>query len=229
MDVSVIIPTLNEERALPATLNSLLLQSGEFETIVVDAASTDATCTVAKGYRDRLANLSVFTAPRGRASQMNAGAGTAYGKWLLFLHADTRLQPGAIAAVAALSQHTDTEAGCFTHRFSGSGFVLRLISHMHNYRFRRTLIMYGDQAIFVKRSLFFRIGGFPDALMEDVLFSEKLRAIARPIMLHETAVTDSRKFEQLGPVRALLWVVRILLAHRHERPLPHREFFNEYR
>jgi len=229
MQVSVIIPALNEERALPATLESLVGQSGRFEVIVVDAKSTDATRASAERYRGRLANLTILDAPRGRGSQMNAGAHAARGEWLLFLHADTRLAPGAIEAVAASSRRVDVAAGCFEHRFSGRGLALRLISLVHNVRFRRTLIMYGDQAIFVKRSLFWAIGGYPDALMEDVLFSEKLRLVTRPVMLPAVVVTDSRKFEQIGELRALWWVVRILLAHKHGRPLRHREFFNEFR
>lgn len=229
MEVSVIIPALNEERALPSTLDSLAAQAGSFEVIVVDARSDDATRAVAERYRGRFARLEVIDAPRGRASQMNAGARVAKGRWLLFLHADTCVAPGAIEAIAALDSREDVAAGCFVHRFSGSGVLLKLISIVHNYRFRRTVIMYGDQAIFVERSLFRRIGGYPEAVMEDVLLSEKLRRVTRPIMLPLAVVTDSRKFEQLGELRAFCWVVRILLAHKHGRPLRHREFFDEFR
>jgi rSAM/selenodomain-associated transferase 2 len=229
MRVSVIIPALNEERALPSTLEALAMQTGDFEIIIVDARSDDATRAVAESYRDRFTHFDVLDAPRGRASQMNAGAHVATGQWLLFVHADTRLPPGAIEAIATLTTRDEVESGCFVHRFSGRGLVLRLISSLHNYRFRRTLIMYGDQAMFVRRGLFRRIGGYPEALMEDVLFSEELRRLTRPIMLPLTVVTDSRKFEQIGELRALWWVVRILFAHRYGKPLRHREFFNEFR
>lgn len=229
MHVSVIIPALNEERALPGTLESLVRQSGRFEVIVVDAQSTDATSAVVERCYSRIANLRLLDAPRGRGSQMNEGARAARGDWLLFLHADTRLPATAIESITALSSREDVSAGCFEHRFSGKGLVLRLISCIHNYRFRRTLIMYGDQAIFVQRALFERIGGYPEALMEDVLLSEKLRRVTRPIMLPAVVVTDSRKFEQIGPLRALYWVVRILVQYRRGQPLPHRRFFNEFR
>jgi rSAM/selenodomain-associated transferase 2 len=229
MHVSVIIPALNEERALPATLESLIAQSGRFEIIVVDAQSTDATRAVVERYRGRMANLRLLDAPRGRSSQMNEGARAARGDWLLFLHADTRLPAGAIDSIAALSRREGVSAGCFEHRFSGGGLVLKTISRIHNYRFRRTLIMYGDQAIFVERALFERIGGYPEGLMEDVLLSEKLRRVTRPAMLPSVVVTDSRKFEQIGPLRALYWVVRILVQHRRGRPLTHHRFFNEFR
>lgn len=228
MQVSVIIPALNEELALPATLESLVGQDGCFEVILVDAQSTDATRAVAERYRERLPDLKILDAPRGRGSQMNAGARAAQGEWLLFLHADTRLPPAAIESIAALSRH-DVGAGCFEHRFSGRSLMLRLISRAHNYRFRRTSIMYGDQAIFVERALFWRVGGYPETLLEDVLLSEKLRRTTTPVMLPGIVVADSRKFEQLGELRALWWVVCILLAHKHGRPLGRREFFGEFR
>ncbi len=229
MLVSVIIPTLNEERALPATLESIAAQDGCFEVIVVDGHSTDATRTVAAAYDKRFDRLLIIDAPRGRASQMNAGARAAQGEWLLFVHADTQLPPGAVESIAALAASGNASAGCFEHRFSGPGLVLRLISMMHNYRFRRTLIMYGDQAIFVKCSLFRTVGGYPEAIMEDVLLSERLRCLTRPVMLPLVVVTDSRKFEQIGELRALWWVVRILFAHKHRRPIKNREFFDEFR
>ena len=229
MLVSVIIPTLNEERALPATLESIAAQSGRLEVIVVDGHSTDATRSVADAYDKRFERFLIIDARRGRASQMNAGAHAAQGEWLLFLHADTRLPPGAIESIATLATGGEASAGCFEQRFSGAGLVLRLISMIHNYRFRRTLIMYGDQAIFVERSLFLTVGGYPEAILEDVLLSEELRRVTRPVMLPLAVVTDSRKFEQIGELRALWWVVRILIAHKFDRPITNREFFDEFR
>ena len=154
MQVSVIIPALNEERALPATLDSLAAQKGDFEVVVVDGGSTDGTRAVVERYRRSGSKVELIDAPRGRGAQMNAGARAAKGRWLLFLHADTRLPPRAVESITAFGETGDVAAGCFEHRFSGRGLLLRLISIVHNYRFRRTLIMYGDQAIFVERPLF---------------------------------------------------------------------------
>ena len=122
---------------------------------------------------------------------MNTGAGVARGEWLLFLHADTLLPDGALEAIAALPD--DIQAGGFRHRFSGDDWRLRLISWMHNVRCRWTHVFYGDQALFVRRALFERLGGFPEqALMEDVAFCEKLVHATRPRLLQTCVVTDAQ-------------------------------------
>ncbi|MDM3871109.1 TIGR04283 family arsenosugar biosynthesis glycosyltransferase [Porticoccus sp. W117] len=221
--ISVIVPTLNEERALPATLEALLSQQGSTEVIICDGGSTDNTVAIAHRYMDRLP-LDVMAAPKGRASQMNAAARKARGEWLLFLHADTILPVDALTAIKNCSD----DAGVFHHRFSGSHWGLKLISLLHNSRFRKTGIMYGDQGIFVRRKLFQRLGGYPDELMEDIRFSEKLLEHTQPVQLAQTLVTDSRKFEQIGVWRAFWWVLVILWRDRVGR-IARLEFFAEYR
>lgn len=145
--ISIIIPTLNEAQALPATLARAFAQTGECEIIVVDGGSRDTTCAIATAD----ARVHLVAAPKGRASQMNAGARRARGEWLLFLHADTLLPDGALAAITTLPD--DIQAGGFRHRFSGDDRCLRLISWMHNWRCRWTHVFYGDQALFVRRLL----------------------------------------------------------------------------
>ncbi|UTW45727.1 TIGR04283 family arsenosugar biosynthesis glycosyltransferase [bacterium SCSIO 12696] len=227
--ISVVIPTLNEERALPATLRALLPQQHLQEVIVCDGGSTDTTLAKAQGFRGLLPNLQVFQAPPGRAQQMNAAAQKASGEWLLFLHADTTLPANALAAIASC----DSDAGVFCHRFSGNHWGLRLISVLHNSRFRRSGIMYGDQGIFVRRALFQRVGGYPEELMEDIRFSEQLLKHTSPVQLTQTLITDSRKFEQIGVWRAFWWVLIILCKDRLWRgkagKLVKPEFFAEYR
>ena len=88
--ISVVIPALNEEKALPRTLDALFAQIARYEVVVVDGGSTDRTTRIATRYP----STQVLNAPRGRAAQMNAGARIATGDWLLFLHADTALEPG---------------------------------------------------------------------------------------------------------------------------------------
>ena len=97
--ISIIIPVLNEERALPATLQQVFSQAGEFEVIVIDGGSTDKTIDIVS--QDN--RIQFHTAPAGRASQMNAGAEQATGDWLLFLHADTLLPKDALSSIAQLS------------------------------------------------------------------------------------------------------------------------------
>lgn len=208
---------------MPATLASVFAQTVPGEVIVADGGSTDRTRAIAAA-DPRIALLS---APKGRASQMNTGAAGARGKWLLFLHADTRLPPGALSAIAALPP--DVCAGCFRHRFTGSDWRLRLISRLHNWRFRVTGVIYGDQAMFVRRALFEGLGGFPAVPhLEDVLFSERLVRVTRPRMLELAVETDSRKFEQMG-IWASFWrVVGILACHQLRLPIPTR-FFRDVR
>jgi rSAM/selenodomain-associated transferase 2 len=218
--ISVIIPTLNEERALPATLARVLTQDGEFEVLVVDGGSRDHTRTCV-GLDPRIHLLS---APTGRASQMNAGAQQARGEWLLFLHADTLLPDGALRAIGRLP--VNVQAGGFRHRFSGNARGLRTISWLHNFRCRRTRVFYGDQAPFIRTGLFRRLGGYPEqAVLEDLLFGERVAASTRPLLLALTVVTDSRKFEQQGVWRSLWRVLVILACHHLRLPMMAREFF----
>jgi rSAM/selenodomain-associated transferase 2 len=225
--ISVVIPTLNEEFALPATLGSVLGQDGEFEIIVADGGSDDGTLAIAENATARRGGFRVLVADRGRARQMNAGADVAHGDWLLFLHADTLLPERSLARIAELPE--TAAAGCFHHRFSGSSPVLRTLSWLHNRRFQFTRVIYGDQAMFVRRPLFLRLGGFPITDMEDIAFSLSLRSATRPIMLAQSVITDARKFDQMGHWRALAHAVALLVRFRLGMDVSRDRFFGDYR
>lgn len=213
--ISVVIPAYNEERALPDTLERLFSQPGDYEVILVDGGSTDGTRSIARRHRD----LRIVQAPKGRASQMNAGAAEARGEWLLFLHADTLLPENGLAQIAELPR--EVAAGGFRHRFSGRGFGLWFISLVDNIRCTRSRIIFGDQAMFIRRSLFSHLGGFPHVQrLEDVRFCENLVKRTRPILLDQAVITDSRKFIQHGVWRSLVRVTIILLCVTLGRQLP---------
>lgn len=229
MKISIIIPALDEELALPGCLASVAAESELGEVVVVDGASRDRTAEIATGWAERDNRFRLIRARRGRGAQMNAGARIASGDCLVFLHADTLLTPGAIEAVRAALADGSVAAGCFRHRFVPGNWRLAMISALHNLRFRLSRVIYGDQTLFVTRDLFWRLGGFPEEPMEDVLFSERLLEQTRPVMLDVIVPTASRKFLQIGEFRALWQVVCILANHQRRRPVANRQFFGDYR
>jgi rSAM/selenodomain-associated transferase 2 len=222
--ISVVIPALNEEQALPGTLAALLRQPGRFEAILVDGGSTDRTREIAGLFP----GVRLITAPRGRASQMNAGAQVAGGEWLLFLHADTQLPDGALTRIESLD--ASIQAGGFRHRFAGEDWRLRLVSWLDNFRCKRTRVFYGDQALFVRRDLFWQLSGFPAVpILEDVRFGETLARATRPLLMAEAVVTDPRKFVRMGVFRSLGRCLLILACHELRLPIPARAFFSDVR
>lgn len=222
--ISIIIPVLNEERALPETLEHVFRQNGDFEIIIVDGGSDDRTCELAGSYDDIL----LLKSKRGRAIQMNTGAEAAKGQWLLFLHADTLLPGNALRKIRSLNDQI--KAGCFHQQFSGQHYLLRLISKLHNWRCRRSRIIYGDQAMFVRREMFDQLGGFPqEPILEDVIFSEELVKVTRPVLLEDKVITDSRKFVQRGIWRSFAEVFIIMSCYELRLPVVGRDFFSPVR
>jgi rSAM/selenodomain-associated transferase 2 len=196
--ISVVIPTLDEAAELPATLASVSDQSGPFEVIVADGNSADATREIAARH-----GATVVTSPRGRARQMNAGAANASGDVLLFLHADTQLPSDALDRVRAALADPDAAAGCFRLRFDRDGFWLWLWSRPVWMRWHRWA--FGDRALFVRRSAFDAVGGFPDQpIFEDLDFVQAVRAYGRFVFLDEAVVTSARRYERGGALRQQL-------------------------
>jgi len=236
--VSVVIPAYNEEKALPDTLHDLLHQSGDYEVIVVDGGSIDRTLAVLAefSFSEYPSPLTphpsrlLLTASKGRASQMNAGAKEARGHWLLFLHADTVLPPGAIQRLNDMEADQVIQAGGFMHQFSGDDWRLKLISFLDNFRCIRSRIIYGDQALFVRRALFEQLGGFPNRpILEDVAFCERLITVTTPLLLSSSVVTDARKFLKMGVWRSFLRVLLIILHVEFRLPVLPRAFFQDVR
>jgi rSAM/selenodomain-associated transferase 2 len=203
--LSVVVPALNEAPGIRAALEALApLRAAAHEVIVVDGGSDDATAELAAPLCDR-----VLSAPRGRASQMNAGARAATGEALLFLHADTRLPP--LADQVVLSSLKNHIWGRFDVQIEGRHPLLKIVACAMNLRSRLTGIATGDQAIFVRREAF---SGFPEiALMEDIAFCKAMKRLGPPACRHERVLTSARRWESRGVLRTILLMWRLRLMY----------------
>ena len=178
--------------------------------IVVDGGSNDDTFALARGNSDRS-----ITSPRGRATQQNAGARIATGEALLFLHIDTQLPVNADRLIDAALDVQSTVWGRFDVTLnaenSRSHPMLIVVSAMMNFRSRITGIATGDQCIFVRKSAFDAVGGFPRIpLMEDIALCKALKQISAPACLCERVITSARRWQKYGVWRTILlmWWLR---------------------
>jgi len=217
MTISVIIPTLNEARAIANTL-SHTGHLGFDEIIVVDGGSTDQTRAIVDSLisgtqHSALSAIRLLSSPHGRALQMNEGAQSSKGEILLFLHADTLLPPTANQQITAALSDEHIVGGRFDVRFDRSTLIGCIISTMMNFRSRWSGIATGDQAMFVRRLTFDHLNGFADMpLMEDIDFSRRLKRQGRLAMLQDQVVTSFRRWEENGPIKTILlmWSLRFL-------------------
>jgi rSAM/selenodomain-associated transferase 2/rSAM/selenodomain-associated transferase 1 len=226
--LAIVIPTLNEGRALLHRLKALapLRERGAL-VVVVDGGSSDNTLTRALPLADQ-----VLSAPRGRAAQMNAGAwalpAAAAVDALLFLHADTMLPPDADALIAEALARPGHLWGRFDVQIRGRHPLLPMVAALMNWRSRLSGIATGDQGIFVKRRTFEALGGFaPQPLMEDVELSRRLKQISPPACIEQRVTTSGRRWDQHGfwNTVLLMWRLRwsyargvnaITLARRYD-------------
>jgi rSAM/selenodomain-associated transferase 2 len=208
--ISIIMPVLNEADGIGAALDDLQpLRTAGVEVVVVDGGSSDGTVDRIRGRAD-----AVLGSAPGRAIQQNLGAAAAGGEVLLFLHVDTRLPGGAVEAVLDGLDRSGLGWGRFDVRLSGRHPLLRVVERLISLRSGLTGIATGDQAVFVRRELFERVGGFPAIpLMEDVALSTRLRETGRPLCLRARVTTSSRRWESRGILRTILLMWRLRLAY----------------
>lgn len=204
--LSVIIPVLNEAKSIVSSLDKLQkLRNKGVELIVVDGGSTDQTKSLAAPFVDLL-----ISSDRGRARQMNTGAAQATSDILLFLHADTSLPDNALQSILSANEK-GALWGRFNVEITGQQCMLRIISFFINLRSRISGIATGDQGIFVKRSVFEQVGGFPSIeIMEDLAVSDLLKRLAKPACLQTKVQTSGRRWEKYGLWRTifLMWYLR---------------------
>ncbi len=208
MRISVIIPALNEAEHIAEAVQSAR-SLGDCEIIVVDGGSRDRTADLA-----READLVLTTTP-GRAVQQNAGAAASRGEVLLFLHSDCRLQPGSLEALETVFENHRCVGGCFRQRIDSAGWKYRLLEQGNAARAQILKWAYGDQGIFVRRSVFERLGGFPELrLMEDLYFMKRLKREGRIALVDPPIQISARRWQKKGIFRQTLrnWSL-ITLAH----------------
>ena len=201
--ISVVIPALDEERSIAAAIQSV--REDAAEVVVVDGGSRDATTTVAAA-----AGARVLLQPGGRGIQLDHGARHATGDWLLFLHADTRLEAGWARAMAGLDARV--VGGAFRFAVDSPRAAFRLIEAGVRLRCALLRLPYGDQALFARRAAYTACGGFPPyPLMEDVAFVRRLRDVGPLAFLSPRAFTSGRRWERRGLV-ATTWTNTRLLS-----------------
>ena len=206
MKFSIIIPAINEAATIQSCLLALQALRTSAEIIVVDGGSRDNTIELATAYADK-----VLQSGQGRARQMNYGAKHATGDILIFLHADTELPEQALSLIER-GLGTQKVWGRFDIELRGESVMFKIIAFMMNWRSRLTGIATGDQVLFVGKSAYNVVGGYPEiSLMEDIALSSGLKKISPPVCLTAKVKSSARRWQQYGIFKTILlmWSLRL--------------------
>jgi len=193
-ELSIVIPVLNDT-ALLGQLLTTILADPRVDIVVVNGGAPDdrlnAIC--------RRPDLQLLTSPPGRGRQMNVGAAAAAGRWIVFLHADTRLPPQWSDEIRRASADPMVVGGSFRFRLDSTAWQARLIERAVDRRVRWLDLAYGDQALFVRHDVFDAMGGYREwPLMEDVEFVRRLRRAGKLYHSPQPALTSARRWERDG-------------------------------
>lgn len=205
-EISIIIPTLNEEDSIRETLDSLQIFD-KSEIILVDGGSNDATISIAESY-----NIKILHSPLGRGQQLQIGTNAGKGDILWFVHADTIAPPNAVFEIKKALKDSRVAGGNFTIRFDGERFAARFLTWLYP-KLNILGLIYGDSAIFVRREIYQEMGGFKAfPIFEDLDFIERLRKIGEIVTLPEVVTTSSRRFENKSFILTFLrWTILQIL------------------
>ncbi|RMG44242.1 MAG: glycosyltransferase [Acidobacteria bacterium] len=207
LTIGVVIPTLDEEEEIAGCLDALRGNAGPLDVVVADGGSSDRTVELAS----RSPGVRVLCAERGRARQMNAGARAARGDVLWFLHADTRPGPACADAIRRAAAR-GARWGCFRFAVAGARLPDRILEAAVRLRTRLLHLPYGDQGLFVERTLFERVGGYPDwPLLEDVGLVRRLARKHPPALLPVPLPTSPRRYRRDGYI-STIWRHQVVLA-----------------
>jgi rSAM/selenodomain-associated transferase 2 len=212
--LSVVIPTWNEEQALPETVRRLWANPEVAEIIIADGGSHDRTRDVAAQLGCR-----VIESKPGRGTQMRAGAVIATGDAILLLHADTWMPPHAARAALECLSDPHVAGGGFWKEFRDPPWLLLGSKFKCALRLRFARRIAGDQGLFMRRAVLEGIGGVPDVpLMEEFILCERLRKVGRLALANATVLTSARRFVERGIVRTYLRMWRVTWQYRLGTP-----------
>jgi len=208
--ISIVIPTYNESSTIEGTLINLfeIISTGD-EVIVVDGFSEDDTKEIA----GKFTKVKLFNSKRGRATQMNSGAEKTNNEYILFLHADTTISATCLTMLKNEIISNRIGWGWFPIKLNSPKFIFRVLELGANMRTSFTGTPLGDHGIFVKKDLFFEVGGFPDMpIMEEIEFVRKLKKISKGVEIQSSVRTSVRRFERSGVLKTFvtMWILRIL-------------------
>lgn len=208
MRVSIIVPVRNEATVIAPALRRLRRDFPDCELVVVDGGSTDGTPELAYPL------AAVIRSEPGRARQMNTGTAHTTGEVLWFVHADTHVDPAALGQLRAALADAGVVGGGLTIRFDRDTAALRFLAWSSTQRARRLHQVFGDQAMFVRRSVFQALGGFPDLpLMEDLELSRRLHRAGRLVVLPAVCTASTRRFDAHGTVRMIAFMQYLKLLY----------------
>ena len=208
MKLDVVVPMLDEARDIAAALRALRTGAPAAQIVVVDGGSTDQSVAIAGPLCD-----TIMTTSAGRARQMNAGARASHGDAIVFVHADTRVPTDFAQAIASALEDPSVVGGRFDVELDDRAPAYRMVGTMISLRSRVMRSATGDQAIFVRRDVFDRLGGFAEiALCEDVDFVRRLRRAGLIACLRTRVITSARRWQRYGVTRTILrmWAIKSL-------------------
>jgi rSAM/selenodomain-associated transferase 2 len=208
LTVSIVVPVLNEAPRIPALLRRLTCDFPGCELIVVDGGSVDGTPDLIHP------PARLVRSGAGRGPQLADGAARAIGDVLWVHHVDTVVDPVALGQLRAALADPAVVGGGLALRFDRGGPALWWIAATSNVRARRLGWIFGDQAMFVRRSALDRVGGFPRIpLMEDLELSRRLSRIGRLAVLPATSTASARRFTEHGALRVLIFMQSLKLRY----------------
>lgn len=199
MNVSIVIPALNEAENIQKTILHAR-SAGVTDIIVSDGGSDDGTPELAAA-----AGSQIVSGPAGRGIQMNRGAQRAIGEVLFFVHADTWPNRDCVSQIRQVLSTSSVQGGAFRQHIDADGWRYRWLERGNAWRAAWRGLPYGDQGIFLRRSFFDQLGGFPEVrLMEDLMFMQRFRRHSKPVLLDGPLYVNARRWQKHGVLRQTL-------------------------